>query len=360
MMKLSQIEKILGSKKFKYLFDFKKPKVDKKLLHTPSGDWVDRIFKYSDRRSEVLKNLKRIYSHGRLGGSGYLSILPVDQAIEHNAATSFVKNPIYFDPENIVKLAIEGGCSGVATTSGVLGAQVKKYVKKIPMILKINHNELLSYPNRHEQVDFASVDYAKDEGYAAIGATIYFGAEHSRYQISHIANVFEKAHDAGLATILWCYVRNSNFEKNGKNYNTAADITGQANHLGATIKADIVKQKMPAMPNGIKAVRGKDNKNDYGKYDEAVYNELLSDHPIDMVRFQVLNSYAGRIGLLNSGGASGKNDLQQAIYSAIINKMAGGMGLIMGRKAFQKPMKEGIKLLNAVQDIYLSKDIKVV
>lgn len=349
-MSFSHIESLLGDEA-KSLLEHKCI-VPKKHLHVPSSDWVDKIFLSSDRNTRVLRSLQTLFSHGRLTGTGYVSILPVDQGIEHTAGASFAPNPEYFDPENIVKLAIEGGCNAVASTSGVLGAVARKYAHKIPFILKFNHNELLSYPNTYDQVMFASIQQAYDMGCVAVGATIYFGSEESRRQIVEVSQAFELAHELGMATILWCYLRNSDFKTGDKDYHTAADLTGQANHLGSTIQADIVKQKLPTNNGGFEAIN-------FGKYSEEMYTDLCSKHPIDLARYQVVNNYMGRVGLINSGGASGKNDLADAVKTAVINKRAGGMGLISGRKAFQKPMKEGVELLNAIQDVYLSKEITV-
>lgn len=321
-------------------------------LHLPGPDFVDRIFVPSDRPINVIKNLQWLLRHGRLSGTGYLSILPVDQGIEHSGASSFAPNPIYFDGENIVKLAVEGGCNAVASTLGVLGSVARKYAHKIPFILKINHNELLTYPNKYDQILFSSVDQAYEMGCAGVGATIYFGSEESNRQIIEISEAFEHAHDLGMFTVLWCYLRNSDFKKDGKDYHTAADLTAQANHLGVTIKADIIKQKQPTLNGGFTAIN-------FGKTSDKVYGELCTDHPIDMTRWQVVNNYMGRAGLINSGGGSGSNDLTDAVKTAVINKRAGGMGLISGRKAFQKPMKEGIELLNAIQDVYLDKAVTI-
>ncbi|MEK7699942.1 MAG: class I fructose-bisphosphate aldolase, partial [Planctomycetota bacterium] len=331
--------------------------VDKSLLHLPGPDFVERIFIHSDRPNQVLRSLQGIYSHGRLTNTGYLSILPVDQGIEHSAGASFAPCPIYFDPENIVKLAIEGGCNAVASTLGTLGIVARKYAHRIPFIVKINHNELLAYPNKFDQILFASVKQAKDMGAAAIGATIYFGSDESSRQIVEVSQAFNVAHELGLATILWCYLRNNAFKTGGKDYHTAADLTSQANHLGVTIEADIIKQKLPELNGGFLAL----NKEgvSYGKTHDNVYSKLSSDHPIDLTRLQVIHCYMGRAGLINSGGASGKDDLAQAVQTAVINKRAGGMGLISGRKAFQKPMEEGVKLLNAIQDVYLEEKITV-
>jgi class I fructose-bisphosphate aldolase len=356
MAHIDQVREILG-KEADDLLNFNRPKVPKEQLHLPGPDWVDRIFAPSDRPIPVLRSLQALFNHGRLGGTGYLSILPVDQGIEHSAGASFAPNPIYFDPENIVKLAIEGGCNGVASTLGVLGAVARKYAHKIPMILKINHNELLSYPNKYDQILFAGVEQAYDLGAVAVGATIYFGSDESDRQIQEISEMFSAAHEMGLATILWCYLRNPAFKTGGVDYHTSADLTGQANHLGATIQADIIKQKLPENDGGYKALN-QDGKS-YGKYSEKMYTQLCSDHPIDLCRYQVVNNYMGRIGLINSGGAAGKNDLQDAVKTAVINKRAGGMGLISGRKTFQKPMKEGVALFHAIQDVYLDKDITV-
>ena len=322
----------------------------------PGPDFVDRIFVPSDRNPRVLSNLQRMFGTGRLAGTGYLSILPVDQGIEHSGGASFAKNPAYFDPENIVKLAIEGGCNAVASTYGVLGIVARKYAHKIPFLVKINHNELLTYPNQFNQVLFGTVKEAHDMGAAAVGATIYFGSEQSTRQIVEVSEAFAHAHELGMATVLWCYLRNGAFKKD-KDYHVAADLTGQANHLGVTIQADIIKQKLPENNGGFKAL----NKGglSYGKFDERMYTELSSDHPIDLTRYQVANCYMGRAGLINSGGASGKNDMAEAVKTSVINKRAGGMGLISGRKAFQRPMAEGVKLLNAIQDVYLDKQITI-
>jgi class I fructose-bisphosphate aldolase len=339
-----------------YFLKFDKPKIPRQRLHLPGPDWVDRVFAPSDRSNRVLVSLQRLYGAGRLAGTGYLSILPVDQGIEHSGGASFAKNPDYFDPENIVKLAIEGGCNAVASTFGVLGAVGRRYAHKIPFIVKINHNELLTYPNKFDQVLFGTVRQAVDMGAAAVGATIYFGSEQSTRQIVEISQAFAAAHESGLATVLWCYLRNSAFKKD-KDYHVAADLTGQANHLGVTIEADLVKQKLPENTGGFKALNLGDSS--YGKFDERIYTELSSDHPIDLTRYQVANGYMGRIGLINSGGASGKNDLFDAVMTAVVNKRAGGMGLISGRKTFQKPLKDGVALFNAIQDVYLCKDVTV-
>jgi len=322
-------------------------------LHLPGPDFIERVWKDSDRSPAVLRNMQTLFEHGRLGGSGYLSVLPVDQGIEHSAGASFAPNPIYFEPENIVKLAYEAGCNAVASSLGVLGAVARKYAYKIPFIAKINHNELLSYPNTHDQILFASVDQAFDMGAVAVGATIYFGSEESERQIQEISEAFAYAHELGLVTILWCYLRNPAFKTDREDYHTAADLTGQANHLGVTIEADIIKQKQPTTDGGFKAL-------DFGKTDDRVYSQLSGEHPIDRTRYQVLSNYAGRAGLINSGGASkGKGDLEAAVRTAVINKRAGGMGLISGRKAFQRPMEEGIDLLHSIQDVFLSKDVTI-
>lgn len=326
--------------------------ISKEMLHLPGPDFIDRIFIPSDRSNRVLSNLNWLYAMGRLGGTGYLSILPVDQGIEHAAGASFAPNPIYFDPEKIVELAIEGGCNAVASTFGVLGSVARKYAHKIPFVVKINHNELLTYPNKHDQIMFGTVEQAYDMGAAAIGATIYFGSEESSRQIQEVSEAFALAHELGLATILWCYLRNPAFSAD-KDYHLAADLTGQANHLGVTIQADIIKQKMPENNGGYNAIK-------FGKTHKKVYEELTTDHPIDLTRYQVANCYMGRAGLINSGGASaGESDLAEAIRTAIINKRAGGSGLISGRKAFQRPMKDGAALLHAIQDVYLADDVTV-
>ncbi len=350
-MTYSNIEKQLGAKAKDLLAHVCKT-VPKERLHIPGPDWVDRMFAPSDRNPRVLRSLQALIDHGRLAGTGYLSILPVDQGVEHTAGASFAANPDYFDPENIIKLAIEGGCNAVASTLGVLGMTARKYAHKIPFLLKLNHNELLSYPNKYDQTIFAVTRQAYEMGCVAVGATIYFGSPESRRQITEITHAFAHAHELGMATVLWCYLRNSAFKTPAADYHEAADLTGQANHLGATIGADIVKQKLPENNGGFRALN-------FGKQTEKMYNQLCSDHPIDLCRYQVINGYMGRIGLINSGGASGENDLGQAVMTAVINKRAGGMGLISGRKAFQKPMKEGIELLNAVQDVYLCKEVSV-
>ncbi|MEN6585755.1 MAG: class I fructose-bisphosphate aldolase [Sulfuricella sp.] len=328
-------------------------KVSKDMLHLPGPDYVDRIVSQKDLRPGVLRAMQTLFDHGRMGGSGYLSILPVDQGIEHSGGASFAPNPIYFDPENIVKLAIEGGCNAVASTLGVLGSVARKYAHKIPFIVKINHNEILSLPEIYDQTLFASVDQAFDMGAVAVGATIYYGSPESRRQIQEISEAFAHAHELGMATILWAYLRNPGFKKDGVDYHTSADLTGQANHLAATIEADIVKQKQAENNGGYTAIK-------FGKTHPKVYSELTSDHPIDLTRYQVVNCFMGRAGMINSGGASGgADDLAQAVRTAVINKRAGGMGLISGRKAFQKPMADGVTLLNAIQDVYLAKSVTV-
>jgi len=342
---------ILGEEK-ELLLNHKCTAIPKEMLHLPSGDFVDKVFAPSDRPINVLKNLQLLYNTGRLAKTGYLSILPVDQGIEHSGGASFAPNPIYFDPENIVKLAIEGGCNAVASTLGVLASVARKYAHKIPFLLKINHNEILSYPNAYDQKLFASVEEAFNLGAAGVGATIYFGSPESRRQIEEVSKAFEKAHSLGMFTVLWCYLRNNAFKVDGVNYEESADLTEQANHLGVTIKADIIKQKLPTNNGGYNAVK-------FGKTSPLVYSKLTTSHPIDLTRYQVANCYMGRIGLINSGGASGSNDFREAVRTAVINKRAGGTGLIMGRKAFQKPMEEGIKLIHAVQDVYLDKSITI-
>lgn len=352
---IDKIVEFLGNKA-DYLLNFNEPKISKDLLTTPSPDFVDKVFAYSDRNNRVLQNLNRIFNTGRLAGTGYLSILPVDQGVEHSAGASFAKNPIYFDPENIVKLAIEGGCNAVASTFGVLGMVSRKYAHKIPFIVKINHNELLTYPNKYDQILYGTVEEAYNLGAAAVGATIYYGSEESTRQIIEISEAFAYAHELGMATVLWSYLRNNAFSRD-KDYHVSADLTGQANYLAVTIEADIVKQKQPEVNGGYIAMNSDGVK--YGKYSELMYQKLLSDHPIDMTRYQVANTYMGKIGLINSGGASGANDFQEATATAVINKRAGGMGLISGRKSFQRPMDEGVKLLNVIQDVYLAKEIEI-
>ncbi len=350
-MNRSKIAEIIGEKEAAALLDHK-PKVGKDKLHLPGGDVIDRIWVQSDRSPQVLRSISNIIHHGRLSGTGYVSILPVDQGIEHSAAASFAPNPEYFDPENICKLAVEGGCNAVATTYGVLGMVARKYAHKIPLLVKINHNEFISYPNAYDQIMFGTIEEAWNLGATAVGATIYFGSEESRRQIVEVAEAFEYAHQLGMATVLWCYMRNSAFKVGDTDYHVAADLTGQANHLGVTIQADIIKQKLPENNGGYNALK-------FGKTHPKVYTELSSDHPIDLCRLQVLNCYSGRVGLINSGGASGANDMAEAVKTAVINKRAGGMGLISGRKAFQRPMKEGAALLNAIQDVYLSNDVTI-
>jgi class I fructose-bisphosphate aldolase len=352
---LSNIEQLLGSKA-ESLLGFKSPKISRERLHLPGPDFIDRIYALTDRNVRVLTNLQRLFGTGRLGNTGYLSILPVDQGIEHSAGASFAKNPDYFDGENIVKLAVEGGCNAVASTFGVLGSVARKYAHKIPFIVKINHNELLTFPNQFNQILFGTVQEAYDMGAAAVGATIYFGSDQADRQIIEISQAFAKAHELGMATVLWCYLRNNAFKKD-KDYHVAADLTGQANHLGVTIQADIIKQKLPENNGGYAALNMGDSS--YGKFDKRIYTDLASDHPIDLTRYQVANCFMGRSGLINSGGASGANDFEDAVTTAVINKRAGGTGLISGRKAFQRPMAEGVKLLNAIQDVYLSKDVTV-
>ena len=349
---MSKTVEILGEQAGYYLSHVCRT-IDKKSLYLPGPDTVERIWTDSDRNIRTLGSLRWILSNGRLGGTGYVSILPVDQGIEHSAGASFAPNPAYFDPENIVRLAVEGGCNAVASTFGVLGAVARKYAHKIPFIVKINHNELLSYPNTYDQVLFGTVRDAWNMGAAAVGATIYFGSPESRRQLVEIARAFDLAHELGMATILWCYLRNEGFRKDGGDYHASADLTGQANHLGVTIKADIVKQKLPSNNGGFRAVG-------FGKTSDKVYTELTSDHPIDLCRYQVANGYMGRVGLINSGGESrGASDLQEAVTTAVINKRAGGMGLISGRKAFQRPMKDGIALLHAIQDVYLDDEVTI-
>jgi len=351
----TDIQALLGDKA-ESLLGFNSPKISKERLHVPGPDFLDRVFLQSDRNNRVLNNLGWMYNNGRLAGSGYLSILPVDQGIEHSGGASFAKNPDYFDPENIIKLAIEGGCNAVASTYGVLGMMSRKYAHKIPFIVKINHNELLTYPNSFEQILFGTVKEAYDMGAAAVGATIYFGSDDSHREIIEVAQAFAYAHELGMGTILWCYLRNSGFKKD-KDYHVSADLTGQANHLGVTLEADIIKQKLPENNGGYLALNAGDSS--YGKLDKRIYSELTSDHPIDLCRYQVANCYMGRAGLINSGGASGDNDFGDAAVTAVINKRAGGTGLISGRKAFQRPMAEGAKLLNTIQDVYLDKSITV-
>jgi class I fructose-bisphosphate aldolase len=355
MSTLATIQSLLGSDADSLLAH--KAKVSKGMLHLPSPGFVDGVFAPTDRSPQVLRSLQAMFGHGRLANTGYLSILPVDQGIEHSAGASFAKNPIYFDGENIVKLAIEGGCNAVATTYGVLASVSRKYAHKIPFMVKINHNELMTYPNKFDQVMFGSVREAWNLGACAVGATIYFGSDQSTRQIVEVSEAFEEAHSLGMATVLWCYIRNNAFKSGGKDYHVSADLTGQANHLGVTIKADIIKQKLPELNGGYSALNSGDSS--YGKLDKRMYTDLATDHPIDLCRYQVLNCYAGRVGLINSGGASGENDLTDAVKTAVINKRAGGQGLISGRKAFQRPMPEGVKILNAIQDVYLDPKVTI-
>lgn len=352
MLTYSQIQEILGDDA-ESLLGHTCTKVKKEQIQHPGGDWVDRIFKETDRNNRVLGSLSTLFNHGNLGGSGYLSILPVDQGVEHSAGASFSPNPIYFDPENIVKLAIEAGCNGVASTYGVLSLVARKYAHKIPFILKFNHNELLTYPNKFDQICFSSVKQAYDMGCVAVGATIYFGSDESSRQIQEVSEAFELAHELGMACILWCYLRNPAFKVDGKDYHNSADLTGQANYLGMTLGADIVKQKLPTLNGGYKVMNTITK--GYGKWSEKMYTDLCDEHPIDYCRYQVLNSQ--RVGLINSGGASGSNDLNQAVMTAVVNKRAGGIGLISGRKTFQKPMAEGLKMFEAIQSVYKSEEI---
>jgi class I fructose-bisphosphate aldolase len=351
-MAYNKIVELLGDKA-DYLLNHKCQTVDKNQLHLPGPDFVDRVVYHSNRSPQVMATMQQIFNHGRLGGTGYMSVLPVDQGIEHTAGSSFAPNPMYFDPENIVKLAIDGGCNAVASTFGVLASVSRKYAHKIPFIVKINHNELLTYPTKYDQILFGSVEEAWNLGAKAVGATIYFGSQESNRQIIEIAEAFERAHELGMVTVLWCYLRNADFKKGGVDYHTSSDMTSQANHLGVTIQADIIKQKLPTVNGGFKEIG-------FAKTNDKVYSELTTEHPIDLTRYQVVNGYMGRSGLINSGGASsGESDLSEAVQTAVINKRAGGMGLISGRKAFQRPMKEGIELLNAIQDVYLAKEIDV-
>ncbi len=351
----SSIQQYLGAKADS-LLGFRSPKIAKERLHLPGPDFIDRIFAPSDRNPRVLANLHRMFNTGRLAGTGYLSILPVDQGIEHSAGASFAKNPDYFDGENIVKLAVEGGCNAVASTFGVLGSVARKYAHKIPFLVKFNHNELLTYPNKADQIFFGTIKQAYDMGAAAVGATIYFGSDQATRQIVEVSQAFAHAHELGMATVLWCYLRNNAFKKD-KDYHLSADLTGQANHLGVTIEADIIKQKLPENNGGYQMLNMGDSS--YGKFDKRIYTDLASDHPIDLCRYQIANCYMGRAGLINSGGASGANDFEEAVATAVINKRAGGTGLISGRKAFQRPMAEGVKLLNTIQDVYLSPEVTV-
>ncbi len=352
-MSTENIVKLLGEDKAKNLLEHKCGTISKDLLHLPGADFIDRVWEVSNRNPQTLRSLGQLYNNGRLAGTGYVSILPVDQGIEHTAGASFAPNPIYFDPENIVKLAIEGGCNAVASTYGVLGSVARKYAHKIPFIVKINHNELMTYPNTYNQVMFGSIKNAWDMGAVAVGATIYFGSEESRRQLVEIAEAFDYAHELGMTTILWCYARNNAFKKDGVDYHTSTDLTSQANHLGVTIQADIIKQKLPTLNGGFKEIG-------FAKTHDKMYSELSSDHPIDLCRYQVANCYMGRAGLINSGGASsGASDKADAVETAVINKRAGGSGLISGRKAFQRPMNEGIDILNAIQDVYLNSGVDI-
>lgn len=355
-MKTDEIAGLLG-KEADDLLGFSSPRIGRDSLCLPGPDWVDRAFAGSDRPVGVLRSLQSMFDRGRLAGTGYLSILPVDQDVEHSAGASFAPNPIYFDPENIVKLAIEANCNAVASTVGILGSLARSYAHRIPFIAKINHNELLTFPNHYDQILFGSVEQAFDMGAVAVGATIYFGSEESDRQIEEISEAFQFAHELGMACVLWCYVRNEAFTVDGKNYEESADLTGQANRLGATIQADIIKQKAPTLNGGYEAVDKVDGP--FGKYDERMYTELCSDHPIDMTRYQLVNCYAGRVGLINSGGGSGDNDLAAAVRTAVINKRAGGMGMISGRKTFQKPFDEGVRIFEAIQSVYLDDEITI-
>jgi class I fructose-bisphosphate aldolase len=351
-MSYKKITELLGSKA-KDLLEHESKTIPRSQLHLPGPDFVDRIFISTNRNNKVLRNLESIYNHGRLSATGYVSILPVDQGIEHSAGASFAPNPLYFDPENIIKLAMEGGCNAVASTFGVLASVSRKYAHKIPFIVKINHNEFLTYPNKYDQIMFGTVEEAWNMGAVAVGATIYFGSEESARQIIEVSKAFARAHELGMATILWCYLRNSGFKKDGIDYHAAADLTGQANHLGVTIQADIIKQKLPTNNGGYTALN-------FGKTHKKVYDELTTSHPIDLCRYQVINCYMGRAGLINSGGESkGESDMADAVTTAVINKRAGGQGLISGRKAFQKGFKEGIEMLNIIQDVYLSKEVTI-
>lgn len=350
-MDYKAIQQLLGERR--EVLEYSAVRVPRESLHVPGADFVERVFLPSDRNPQVLRSMQSIFDHGRLAGTGYVSILPVDQGIEHSGAASFAPNPAYFDPENIIKLAIEGGCNAVATTFGVLAMCARKYAHRIPFIAKLNHNQLLTYPSKYNQIMFGSVEEAWNLGATAVGATIYFGSEESDRQIVEVAEAFERAHELGMVTVLWCYLRNSAFKKEGVDYHVSADLTGQANHLGVTLRADIIKQKMPTTNGGYKALN-------FGRTHDKVYSQLTSEHPIDLTRYQVLNCYNGRAGLINSGGASGgANDLADAVYTAVVNKRAGGMGLISGRKAFQRPMKEGVELLHAIQDVYLCPEVRV-
>lgn len=353
-----EIKKILGKQDAKLLLDFDTPKISKDKLHLPTPRHVENIFSLSDRNKKVIDNLKKLYAHGRLGHTGYLSILPVDQGIEHSAGARFSTNPEYFDPERVIKLAIEAGCSGIASTLGILGMVSERYADRIPYILKLNHNDLLRYPNVHDQIMFADVHQAYNMGARGVGATIYFGSPESKREIDEVAEAFEEAHRLGMFTVLWCYVRNPAFVVGKKDYNESADLTGQANYIGVTLGADIIKQKLPTLNGGYKALNTK--KVSFGKFDEKMYTKLSSDHPIDLCRYQVLNCFSGRIGMISSGGASnGKTDIHDAVYEAVVNKRAGGHGLVMGRKAFERSFAEGIEILHAVQDVYLCQTINI-
>jgi class I fructose-bisphosphate aldolase len=355
-MGIDKIAEMLGAEA-DFLLNHTCKTISKDQLYLPGPDFVSQVWVGSDRTLQVLRSLQQMFDHGRLGGTGYLSILPVDQGIEHSAGASFAANPAYFDPEKIVQLAIEGGCNAVASTFGVLGAVARKYAHRIPFIVKINHNELLTYPNKYDQIMFGTVEEAWNMGAVAIGATIYFGSEESGRQLVDVAEAFAYAHELGMATVLWCYMRNPAFKVNGINHETSADLTGQANHLGVTVQADIIKQKLPVSNGGFKALNT--GESSYGKLDKRIYSELTSDHPIDLTRYQVANGYMGRVGLINSGGASGANDFAEAVMTAVVNKRAGGTGLISGRKAFQRPMSEGVQLLNAIQDVYLCEEVTI-
>ncbi len=350
-MSYNKIVELLGSEADKFL-NHQCKTIDKAALHLPSGNFIDKVFVQSNRNPQTLRSLGQLFNSGRLAGTGFLSILPVDQGIEHTAGASFAPNPMYFDPENIIKLAIEGGCNAVATTFGNLAMMSRSYAHKIPFLVKINHNELLTYPNKFDQVMFGSVREAWNLGAVAVGATIYFGSEESTRQLQEVSEAFELAHELGMATVLWCYTRNNGFKKDGKDYHNATDLSSQATHLGVTIQADIIKQKLPETNGGFEALK-------FGKFHPKMYTELATEHPIDLTRYQVANCYMGRAGLINSGGESGKNDMADAIKTAVVNKRAGGMGLILGRKAFQKPFAEGVGLLNAVQDVYLAKEVTI-
>ena len=356
MSHYSEIQKHLGAEA-ENLLGFNNPKIKKEQIHSPRADWVDHAFSASDRNNRVLANLQRLYGSGRLANTGYVSILPVDQGIEHSAGASFAKNPIYFDGENIVKLAIEGGCNAVCSTFGVLSSVSRRYAHKIPFMVKINHNQLLTYPNVGDQVMYGTLKQAADMGCAAVGATIYFGSAETNRQIIEVSHAFQQAHELGMATVLWCYTRNSAFKTKEKDFHVSADLTGQANHLGVTICADIIKQKLPENNGGYLAIQATESS--YGKIDKRMYTDLSTDHPIDLTRYQVANCYMGRIGLINSGGPSGNNDFAEAVKTAVINKRAGGQGLISGRKAFQRPIEEGAKLLHTIQDVYLTKEVTI-